>query len=90
MKVPVTELEEMIGKFNDMCLSQTEGEPIMLRPFEALLDGHDQAVKFLGVKIWDSDEDYRQQDDHGNHEPLASYIRREAESLYKSIKALDL
>lgn len=51
---------------------------------------HDQAVKFIGVKIWDSDEDYREQDDNGNFEPLANYIRREAESLYKSIKALDL
>jgi hypothetical protein len=54
-------------------------------------DGGTRLVKFLGVRIWDSEDDLREWDDiKDDYEPLEPYLRKEMNKVLDKLRGVVL
>lgn len=92
MTTTLDELESTVGKLNDEVYAQTEPSPagITLRPFRWMSCGESQAVTFLSLPVWDSEEDERGELSPGRLESIEKFVRRETKGIIDTIKLISL
>ena len=56
--------------------------------FTAKTDGNTILINFLGVCIWNSDDDMREYTEEDEYEPLSKYITREAHKIIRKLNSV--
>jgi hypothetical protein len=89
MTEDVKQIDGIIFSLNREIARQTESSATMLQPLVFVSDGDSQGIKFLGLSVWNSDEDEREEKD-GELEPLEGFVRREVQELIETISNIKL
>lgn len=53
-------------------------------------NGYVDIIEFLGVQVWNSEDDMRNYDDKGEYEPLEQYLRREINNEISKLSKIKL
>jgi len=69
-----TEIVAIVNKIEEDLYEQSDCEYYNL-VFSS--NGYVSFIEFLGIQIWSSDDDMREEDENGVYEPLEKYLRRE-------------
>ncbi len=77
MTIDIKELSGVVSELNRLFYDQSEGEAFSGSPFEIKTNGDEQVVNFLGLGLWDSEDDERETDKDEIYEPIRDYLVRE-------------
>ena len=70
-------IAEIVGNLNELFFTRTNN--FNFSPFELRYDGSCHIVKYMGLSIWDDDNEPRYFDEDKNeYEPLEDYIMKRA------------
>lgn len=70
-------IAEIVGELNEMFFTRTNN--FDFSPFELRHDGSRHVVKYMGISIWDDDNEPRIYDeDRDEYEPLEDYLMKRA------------
>lgn len=47
-------------------------------------------VEFLNIRLWTSEDDMRNEDEHGRKEPLECYLRRQLKSELRKLRMIEI
>lgn len=91
MTEPFSEVASIIDQINDRFYNHPNAGNLFIRPFQLLSDGDEIAVEFLGLRIFSSGDDEREdlEDGHGL-EPLRPFLIRQANEFLENISAVRL
>ena len=82
----IKEIQDVVASLNEAIPDLWHGNQTLF--FEFSSNSYCQCILFNGIRLWNDDDDERDYDDNGEHEPLLPFVKRRFNALCDSMNQI--